>query len=223
MPTRTSITDPLMIDAMPCGNGLVGMTLCPGKHGPSVFGSRWERDLAPDLRAVADWGATALVSLIESPEMSMLGVSNLGDAAEEAGMDWHHLPIKDLNAPDERFERRWTYSVHVLRRKLRAGERVVLHCRGGLGRTGTVAARLAIELGEAPAAALKRVRAARKGAVETRGQEAFELAARCAAQTHSHPSGYLSAGVMVDRGSDLRCVEGAGGNTQRLDPQARCA
>ena len=27
--------------------------------------------------------------------------------------------------------------------------------------------------------------------------EAFELAARCAAQTHGHPSGYYSAGVMA--------------------------
>ena len=128
-----------------------------------------------DLRAVADWGATTLVSLVESSEMQMLGVSNLGDAAEKAGLDWHHLPVTDLKAPDERFERRWTYSGYVLRQKLRVGERVVLHCRGGLGRTGTIAARLAIEFGEVPDAALQYVRATRKGAVETREQEWYVL------------------------------------------------
>ena len=175
MAPRTSITDPLKIDAMPCGNGVIGMTLCPGKQASSVFGAAWARDLALDLDAVVDWGATSLVSLVERPELSALGVSNLGDAAEEAGLEWHHLPIKDVDIPDERFEGRWTYSGHVLQRRLQSGERIVLHCRGGLGRTGTIAARLAIELGETPETALCRVRSARKGAVETHEQEAYVL------------------------------------------------
>ena len=124
MPPRTSITDPLKIDAMPCGNGVIGMTLCPGKHASSAFGTAWARDLALDLDAVVDWGATSLVSLVERSELSALGVSNLGDAAEEAGLEWHHLPIEDLRVPGERFERRWVYSGNVLRRKLRSGERI---------------------------------------------------------------------------------------------------
>ena len=175
MPPRTSLTDPLKIDAMPCGNGLIGMTLCPGKHASSAFGTAWARDLALDLNAVVDWGATSLVSLVERHELSAFRVSNLGEAAEEAGLEWHDLPIKDVHIPDERFERRWPYSGHVLRRRLQSGERIVLHCRGGLGRTGTIAARLAIELGETPQTALRRVRAARKGAVETHEQEAYVL------------------------------------------------
>ena len=173
MPPRTSASNPLQIDGMPCGNGVIGMTLCPGKQAPSVFGTAWARDLALDLDAVVDWGATSLVSLVERSELSALGVSNLGDAAEEAGLEWHHLPIEDLRVPGERFERRWVYSGNVLRRKLRSGERIVLHCRGGLGRTGTIAARLAIELGESPEAALDTVRAARSGTVETLEQEAY--------------------------------------------------
>ena len=114
LPTRTSIADPLEIDAIPCGNGVVGMAPCPGAHGPSVFRVQWERDLVLDLRAVADWGATALVSLIGYSEMSRLGVSGLGDAAEKAGLDWHHLPIEDLNAPNQQFAKQWAYSGHVL-------------------------------------------------------------------------------------------------------------
>ena len=126
-------------------------------------------------RGVLTSGATSLVSLVERHELSAFGVTNLGEAAEEAGLEWHHLPIKDVHIPDERFERRWTYSGQVLRRRLQSGERIVLHCRGGLGRTGTIAARLAIELGETPETALRRVRAARKGAVETHEQEAYVL------------------------------------------------
>lgn len=173
MSVRTSATDPLEIDHLPCGAGVVGMTLCPGKRTESDFGPPWERDLPTDMRAIVDWGATTLVTLMEGPELDELGVGNLGVVAEAAGLDWHHLPITDVRVPDDRFERPWAYSGHVLRRKLVSGERIVLHCRGGLGRTGTVAARLAIELGAQPEEALSAVRRARSGTVETRAQVAY--------------------------------------------------
>ena len=173
---KTSETHPLLIDSLPCGSGTIGMTLCPGKRGSSLYGGRWERDLAADIGAVVDWGATTLVTLMEPDELQRLGAGDIGDAAEAAGLDWHLLPIVDVDVPDDRFERRWSYSGHILRGKLGAGERLVLHCRGGLGRTGTIAARLAIELGRRPAEALQAVRQARAGTVETRDQEAYVLA-----------------------------------------------
>ena len=178
MPVKTSLTHPLEIDPMPCWAGLLGLTLCPGKQGPSNFGDPWERDLGLDMRAILDWGARTVVSLMEADELSMLNVPGLGDAAEDAGLEWHHLPIPDVKVPDERFERLWTYSGHVLRGKLRSGEKIVLHCRGGLGRTGMIAARLAIELGVPPDEALRGVREARAGTVETRAQEAYVLRQR---------------------------------------------
>ena len=58
------------------------------------------------------------------------------------------------------------------------GESVVVHCRGGLGRTGLIAVRLLVELGESPVSALVRVRAARPGAVETVEQEKYVLQLR---------------------------------------------
>ena len=63
------------------------MTLCPEKHEQSVFGRRWERDLGLDLRAVADWEATARVYLIERSEVSLLGVGDLGDAPDDHGTE----------------------------------------------------------------------------------------------------------------------------------------
>ncbi len=174
MQTKTSLTHPLKIDAMPCGGGLLGMTLCPGKQVESYFGGQWERDLALDMGVIVDWGASTLVSLMEDHEFPKFGVPDLGDVAEAAGLEWHWLPIRDVHAPDERFERLWTYSGHILRRKLASGERIVVHCRGGLGRTGTVAARLLIECGVAPEEALLRVRKARPRTVES-GQESYVL------------------------------------------------
>ena len=178
MTIRTSETDPLRIAELPVGGGLVGITLCPGKQGDSVFGAGWARDLASDLTAIRDWGASAVVTLIEEHEFEMLGVQTLPEAVRAAGLEWHHLPVKDVSAPSADFETRWVYAGARLRERLRAGERVLVHCRGGLGRAGSVAARLLVEFGAAPSEAIAQVRAARPGAIETREQERWVHAQR---------------------------------------------
>jgi ADP-ribosyl-[dinitrogen reductase] hydrolase len=53
------------------------------------------------------------------------------------------------------------------------GGRIVLHCRGGLERTGTIAARLLVEFGLDSRAAIAAVRQARPGAIQTREQDCF--------------------------------------------------
>ncbi len=53
---------------------------------------------------------------------------------------------------------------------LARGERVVVHCRRGLGRAGMVAARVLIELGSVSEEAVRMVCAARPGAIETHAQ-----------------------------------------------------
>jgi len=54
---RTSLTHPIRVDALPVAGGLLGLTFCPGKHGDSLTGAPWARDLDMDLRALRDWGA----------------------------------------------------------------------------------------------------------------------------------------------------------------------
>ncbi|MDQ0323699.1 protein-tyrosine phosphatase [Pararhizobium capsulatum DSM 1112] len=61
---------------------------------------------------------------------------------------------------------------------VRSGRDVVVHCRGGLGRAGTIGARLLIELGMEPATAIRQVRAVRPGAIETSDQEDYVLGIR---------------------------------------------
>ena len=50
---------------------------------------------------------------------------------------------------------------------------MLVHCAAGLGRTGMLAAMLLTELGVSPTDAIRRVRAARPGAIETEAQAAF--------------------------------------------------
>jgi len=174
---RTSLTHPLRIDEVAAGStdGRIGITFCPGKHGPSVSGYSWERSLAADLDVVTAWRADVVVTLIEQHEFAMLGVEELGTAVKCRGIAWYHLPIVDLSTPDAHFESVWTNSGPELLGILRQGGRVLVHCRGGLGRAGTIAARMLIELGVPPKDAVNRVRAARTGAIETAGQLQYVL------------------------------------------------
>lgn len=175
--SRTSLTHPLLIDSVtvPLSEGLIGMTICPGMTQGGSSERAWNRDLDQDLAVIKAWGATALVTLIEDYELEILSVANLPQKVRALGLEWHQLPIMNRDVPYERFEEKWIISGRVLRQQLRQGQRIVLHCVYGLGRSGMIAARLLVELGESPDLAIRRVRTARHGAIETERQERHVL------------------------------------------------
>jgi ADP-ribosyl-[dinitrogen reductase] hydrolase len=177
---RTSLTDPLKIAEVssPGQRGLIGITLCPGKKD---LPRGWDRELEADLAAIRAWGAEAIVTLIEEHEMVMLKVTAPPQMAARHDIRWVHLPIPDVCPPDHRFEAEWAVAGPELRAIVQRGGSVLVHCRGGLGRAGTIAARLLVEMGMEPAAAIAAVRRARPGAIETWEQEAHVLGSRTAA------------------------------------------
>jgi protein-tyrosine phosphatase len=174
---RTSVTDPLLIASVTVAPefGRIGITFCPGKKDPRRMSGEWDRDLELDLEAIRDWGAVAVVTLLEPEEFEYLKVQNLGEEVLRRGMQWFHLPIADGATPNSGFEDTWASAGQRLRSLLRGGFDVLVHCRGGLGRAGTIAARLLVELGVEPATAVARVRSARPSAIETSAQEAFVM------------------------------------------------
>ena len=178
---RTSDTHPLRIDYVRSGvmTGEIGMTICPGKHQEHALSGRWKRDLKKDLERIIQSGATTLVTLIEDHEFSQMNVGELGVKAKEAGLIWVHLPIADYGTPDEAFERAWEREGHTLRSRLMNNEKIVLHCKGGLGRTGMIAARLLVELGEQPERAIKSVRSARPGTIARSGAVPYASRGAC--------------------------------------------
>jgi ADP-ribosyl-[dinitrogen reductase] hydrolase len=157
------LTHPLEIADVSAGPvlGRVGITFCPGKYDRQSMTGYWDRDLSIDLDAIRNWEAAAVVTLLEPQEIILLRVEHLREEIRRRGRLWFHLPIADVSTPDEGFERNWVLAGDALRTLLHNGRDVLVHCRGGLGRAGTIAARLLIELGMEPAIAISRVRAVR--------------------------------------------------------------
>lgn len=192
MKVMTSDDSPIRIAELPTPvGGLLGMTICPGKHAPtSVSGHGWARDLATDVAAIRTWGASSVVTLMESWELDRYAVSSIAQVVQAEGMAWFHLPIVDGRAPDSEWLREWSeHNCRKLFQRLAQGDRVLVHCLGGRGRTGTVAAMLMMEAGVSAKDAIDRVRAIREGAVETEEQEKFLFAYQAG---HSSPRDTIS-------------------------------
>jgi hypothetical protein len=172
---RTSQTHPLQIAEVRASPALgrIGITFCPGKHDRYAYTGAWERDLGIDLDAIAAWDARLVLSLIETEELLALKVPHLGKEILRRGMVWRHMPIADYSVPTEAFEEQWLTTGREIRKLLRNGDDVLVHCKGGLGRAGMIAARLLVELGTDPELAIRYVRQVRKGAIETPSQLAL--------------------------------------------------
>ena len=175
METHTSTTDPIRIDALPFGSagGLIGLTFAPGRRQPGGLTAVHHRNLARDLDTIAAWNAAAVVTLVETHELEALGIQEIRFEVRRRHMEWHHWPIADYQVPDAAFMAAWPIRSAMLLGLLSDGGRVLIHCKEGLGRSGSIAARLLVENGTGPAAAIAAVRAARPGTVETSAQEAW--------------------------------------------------
>ena len=160
---HTSDSNPIRLDFVPVSalglRGRVGMTFAPGKKAPGVAGT-WDRSLAADLQRLQNvYRVGTLVSLVEDHELASLGIAALPDECAERGIDIVRFPIPDGGVPASRE----AFAALVGRIVDAAGEgrNIAVHCRGGLGRTGLVAAACLVARGHAPDAAIAIVRAAR--------------------------------------------------------------
>ena len=180
--TRTSHSHPLAIaEVKPPGGGVVGVTFCPGKHQPAAMTGGWARDLGVDLQAIRSWGADVVITLVTDRELADLRVQRMGEAVRALGMKWLHLPITDVSTPTADWEAAWEKEQAIVADELDRNGRVLVHCKGGLGRAGLVAARILVERGMAPKLAVAAVRRVRPGAIETPAQESYVHALATAA------------------------------------------
>jgi ADP-ribosylglycohydrolase len=171
---RTSATHPIRVDWLPTPwLGRVGLTFAPGKKQTDAATGVWERDLRADVeRLRAGFAADHLVCLLEDAEFAELQIEGLEAVARAAGIAFHRLPVPDGSLPPEPAKVRDLVSRTA--GWAAAGENVVIHCKGGLGRAGTIGGCVLRYAGHTAMAALEALAEARgPNCPETSAQRRF--------------------------------------------------
>lgn len=112
------------------GNGLIGITILPGRKDRS-------RNLQEDIGTIKDEGIGNIVCLLSENEFYDYGVPELEDEYRKNGFDVHFLSIVDQGVCTKE---QMTLAVDWLQKKTVKGEKTLIHCVGGLGRSGMLAA-----------------------------------------------------------------------------------
>lgn len=146
-------------------SGRLGLTILPGRRDKN-------RHLVDDLAAIKRANIDKVYCLISADEFSEYGVPNLLEEYQKAGIDATHFAILDQKTPSEGALRPVIQEINSL---LQSGKAILLHCVGGLGRSGLVAAcSLKTLFALSAKDAISLVRKYRSDrAVETKGQEKF--------------------------------------------------
>lgn len=145
--------------------GRLGLTRCPGSLG-SVGSVR------QDLESLQRQGTRVLVSLVTDEDLRVYGVPLLFPTAEGLGLEVWHLPIVDTQVPGN--VREADELLSRLDAGLQEGICAVMHCIGGIGRTGTLAACLLVRRGLPPDEAIGQLRRLRHPrTVENKEQESY--------------------------------------------------
>ena len=114
-------------------------------------------------------GIRTIACLLEAHELIAWGIDRLPAAAAARGLELLHRPIRDVSVPT-------LDDARSLVRELltRRDEPILIHCIGGVGRTGVIAGCLLRALDVPPDDALRRLVAARgKRCPETSEQRRF--------------------------------------------------
>ena len=150
----------LELAALTVAKGTLALASLPGRGG----------DLKGDLAQFGEFKPSLVLTMATEAELHHVGALHFGTDIQALGSRWAHLPVDDYGTPTPETIAKWPEASQRARAALAGGGRVIVHCKGGCGRSGMAALRLMIEAGEAPDAALKRLRAVRPCAVETAQQ-----------------------------------------------------
>jgi len=121
------------------GNGAkLIFTPCPGSK---------TVDLETSIAQLKQAGTSMLLTLMFDDEMARNNLSAIEQLCQQHQMIWRQLPIMDDAAPDAVFEQRWQQNLATITEVIAQQGTIAIHCKGGVGRTGLVAALILANFG----------------------------------------------------------------------------
>ena len=151
------------IYALEAGGGTLAISPMPGRT----------RHYYTDWLHLSDWRPDLVITMTPQSELERKGAGTLGSDLAQAGVAWRHFPVADFGTPSARQMTEWRDIAKLAQETLARRGRVLVHCYGGCGRSGMAVLRIMIAVGEAPDAALARLRRIRPCAIETEDQMAW--------------------------------------------------
>ena len=157
----------ISISWIPIGKkNLLGVSQFPGKNLQNIF------DLSSflkDLQIIKKQKVKIVVSLLPENEKNKLGLDDLIWSKEE--VEYIQFPINDFSVPPKKKFNELKKLISFIKENLMLSKYVLIHCNGGKGRSGMIAALVLKAMKEKDP--IKKVREKVIGAIETEEQEIF--------------------------------------------------
>ena len=157
----------ISISWIPIGKkNLLGVSQFPGKNLQNIF------DLSSflkDLQIIKKQKVKIVVSLLPDNEKNKLGLDDLIWSKEE--VEYVQFPINDFSVPPKKKFNELKKLISFIKENLMLSKHVLIHCNGGKGRSGMIAALVLKAMKEKDP--IKKVREKVIGAIETEEQEIF--------------------------------------------------
>ena len=130
---RTSQSHPLKPAWIRAINGHLGLSICPAKKGDGQVGLH-NRDYETDMKSLTDSGVDKIYGLMPTSELEFMSAT----AIINGPIPYRHLPMEDRGVP-EGDNSLFSSAIAEASQDMVEGRRILIHCRGGLGRTGIFA------------------------------------------------------------------------------------
>ena len=157
----------ISISWIPIGKkNLLGVSQFPGKNLQNIFDLS---SLLKDLQIIKKQKVKIVVSLLPDKEKNKLGLDDLIWSKEE--VEYIQFPINDFSVPPKKKFNELKKLISFIKENLMLSKHVLIHCNGGKGRSGMIAALVLKAMKEKDP--IKKVREKVIGAIETEEQEIF--------------------------------------------------
>ena len=157
----------ISISWIPIGKkNLLGVSQFPGKNLQNIFDLS---SFSKDLQIIKKQKIKIVVSLLPDKEKNKLGLDDLIWSKEE--VEYIQFPVNDFSVPPKKKFNELKKLISFIKENLMLSKHVLIHCNGGKGRSGMIAALVLKAMKEKDP--IKKVREKVIGSIETEEQEIF--------------------------------------------------